>query len=72
MVFTSLPHVLLRILITLIVLGLGLVFLRVAMFYPSLVLWVGAAFLCFGYEEFAYPISHLFCLNLCAILIAYL
>lgn len=33
---------------------------------------LGPPFPCFGCEEFANPNSHLFCLNLCSILISYL
>jgi hypothetical protein len=44
MVFTPLSHVLLRLLITILVLRLGLVVIRVAIFSLTLVLWVGDDF----------------------------
>ena len=65
MIFTPFSRVLLRLLITLIVLWLGLVFLRVTIFSLSLFFWLGPPFPCFSCEEFAYPNSHLFCLIFC-------
>jgi len=44
MVLTPFSHVLLRLLISLLVLRLGLVVLRVAIFDLSLAMWVGVAF----------------------------
>ena len=44
MVFTPFSHVLLHLLITLLVLFLGMVFMRVAIFSLSLVVLVGVAF----------------------------